>query len=448
MIRRKLFVTISLSVFSLAFSLHAQKGVEDGSKYGKGQDSIRALQNLSMYQQYYKQKAYKEAVNPWRVVYNEAPRASFNMYIHGVILYKVLINSTKDIAKRKAYVDTIMMIYDQRSKYFGKPGEVLARKAVDLRELDESRMGEAYDFLSEAIKISSTDVPNFAINTYMQIALSRYLKKEIERDQMVENFATSIDIMEEQLKAAANDKERDAAKQIIDNVQLIFSNSGAATCETLVPVLSRKYDKNPNDVETINSVLNLLKTVKCEDTDLFAKAAEKLHSIEPSANSAFKLGNYFIAKKDFVKAIPYYEQAIELETVDSMKARYYSDLALIMFASDKNPVEVRRIANLAIELNPNDGRSYIVIGKLYAMHNKGISEKEFEQTTAFWAAVDKFAQAKRVDSTFVDEANKLINTYSAYFPSQETAFFHDLTEGQEWRVPGWIGETTRVRVRK
>lgn len=448
MIRRKFFTALSASFILLNLSIMAQKGVEDGSKFGKGQDSVRAIQNLSLYQQFVKQNAYKDALPAWRVLFNEAPRASFNMYIHGVVIYKILMNETKDPVARRAYVDTIMMIYDQRSQYFGKRGEVLARKAVELRELDETRMAEAYDFIMEGIKLDGNNIPDFAINTYMQISLSRYLKNEIDRDQMVNNFATSIDIMEHKLKLAKDDKERDAFKQIIDNVQLIFSNSGAADCATLVPVLTRKYDKNPEDIETINGVLNLLRTVKCEDSELFARAAEKLHQKEPSANSAYNLGKYFLARKDFAKTIPYYDQAINLETDDQNKAKYYSELALIYLASERNPIETRTMANNALRLNPNDGRSLIVIGRLYAIHNKNISDKPFEQVTAYWAAVDKFMQAKRVDSNVAPEADQLIATYSAYFPTQEEVFFNDLSEGQDFRVPGWINESTKVRIRK
>jgi tetratricopeptide (TPR) repeat protein len=448
MICKRIFTALSTALLLLNFATMAQKGVEDGSKFGKGQDSIRAMQNLSMYQQYVKQNAYKEAHSSWRVIYNEAPRASFNMYLHGVVIYKTLMNETKDPVLRRAYVDTIMMIYDQRSKYFGKRGEVLARKAVELRELDETRIAEAYDFITEGIKLDGHNIPDFAINTYMQISLSRYLKNEIDRDAMVNNFATSIDIMEHKLKAATEEKNRESYKQIIDNVQLIFSNSGAASCETLVPVLSRKYDKNPDDLETINGVLNLLRTVRCEDSELFAKVAEKLHSKEPSANSAYNLGKYFLARKDFAKTIPYYEQALSLEQDDQNKAKYYSELALIYLATDKSPVETRAMANNALRLNPNDGRSLLIIGRLYAQYNKNISDKEFEQNTAFWAAVDKFIQAKRVDSSVAEEADRLIATYSVYFPTQETAFFNDLSEGQDWRVPGWINENTKVRIRK
>ena len=90
----------------------------------------------------------------------------------------------------------------------------------------------------------------------------------------------------------------------------------------------------------------------------------------------------------------------------------------------------------------------MLIGRLYVQYNRSISEVEFEQNTAYWAAVDKFIQAKRVDPTVTEEADKLIYTYSAYFPTLENAFFHDLSEGQEYVVPGWINERTRVRLRK
>ena len=445
--RRRLITSILL-LFS-CYMVQAQKGIEDGSKYGKGQDSIRALQNLSMYQQYYKQNAFMEAVAPWRVVFSEAPRASQNMYIHGITIYKTMFNATTDLERRKEIVDTIMLIYDRRIEYFNRKGELLVRKAIDLRELDESRLTEVYEFLTEAINVDQDNVLDIGINVYMQVSLSLYLKEEISRDEMIANYIKSIDILEHQLKKAkGDDKKKESINQIIDNVQLIFSNSGAADCETLLPVLSRKYDQAPDDVENLEAILNLLRVVKCEDSDLFANAAEKLNKLAPSANSAYNLGKYFLVKKDYNKTITYYNQAISLEEDDSNKAKYYSELAVIMLVADKSPAETRNVANQAIRLNPNDGRSYITIGRLYASHNKSISDNDFEQTSAYWAAVDKFIQAKRVDPSVAEEADKLISTYSAYFPSQETIFFNDIKEGEDYRVPGWINESTKVRIRK
>lgn len=445
---QKRLITGVLFLFS-CFILQAQKGIEDGSKFGKGDDSIRALQNLSMYQQYYKQSAFAEALPPWRVVFSEAPKASQNMYIHGITLYKVLLNATQDPVRRKEIVDTIMLVYDRRTEYFNKKGEVLVRKAVDLRELDETRLPEVYEFLNEAINIDGNNVLNIGLNVYMQTALSLYLKGQVTKDEMVANYIKSIDILESQVKSAKGDaKKIESISQISDNVQLIFSNSGAADCETLLPVLTRKYEQAPDDPANLEAILNLLRVVKCEESDLFANTAEKLNKLSPSAVSAYNLGKYFLIKKEYNKSITYYNQAISLEEDDTNKSKYYSELATIMSVADKAPSETRNVARQALSINPNDGNSYITIGLLYAKYYKTVSDNTFEQIAAYWAAVDKFIQAKRVDPSVANKADDLISTYSAYFPTQETAFFNDVKEGDDYRVPGWVGESTKVRIRK
>ena len=54
-----------------------------------------------------------------------------------------------------------------------------------------------------------------------------------------------------------------------------------------------------------------------------------------------------------------------------------------------------------------------------------------------------FRKAKSVDSSCASDANKLIATYSQYFPSKEDIFFHrDLELNGPFRVGGWIGRTT------
>ncbi|GAJ09018.1 unnamed protein product, partial [marine sediment metagenome] len=50
-----LFAVLSLQVFG-------QKGVEDGSKFGHGEDSIHCIKNLSLYDQYYRQKNFEDAL--------------------------------------------------------------------------------------------------------------------------------------------------------------------------------------------------------------------------------------------------------------------------------------------------------------------------------------------------------------------------------------------------
>ncbi|RUT72638.1 hypothetical protein DLK05_17345, partial [Ancylomarina longa] len=101
------------------------------SKYGV--DSVKTIMTASLYGEMVKQKNYKEALPSWRYIFNNAPKFQRSTYINGVKIMRGMYYATKD----KKYVDTLMMVYDQRIKYFGTSrkyptGWILGRKGGDL----------------------------------------------------------------------------------------------------------------------------------------------------------------------------------------------------------------------------------------------------------------------------------------------------------------------------
>ena len=105
---------ILLAILSLLFVLPvlSQKGIEDGSKYGKGKDSINCIKNLSLYKEFYKHSNYGDAITPWRHVFGECPAASEKMYVEGVTMYKKRQNDISE--KRKALIHENGKIYFSR----------------------------------------------------------------------------------------------------------------------------------------------------------------------------------------------------------------------------------------------------------------------------------------------------------------------------------------------
>lgn len=158
------------------------------------------------------------------------------------------------------------------------------------------------------------------------------------------------------------------------------------------------------------------------------------------------LPRYFLKKEDYDKAADYYKEAIEVETDPEKKADYLYQLAYITNTKMQDPKTARTLANQAIELNPAWGDPYILIGDVYAS-SKSCFEDDFEQSTIYWAAVDKFQKAKAVDSEVSEKASERIETYSKYFPDAETIFFYSLKEGDNYTVGCWINENTKVRSR-
>ena len=95
----------------------AQKGVEDGSKFGHGEDSVTCIMNLVQYGDQVKQKNYKEAYEPWKIVFAQCPLAKgVGLYTDGLKIMKDLY--VKDAANKETYYDFILNIYDQRAKNY------------------------------------------------------------------------------------------------------------------------------------------------------------------------------------------------------------------------------------------------------------------------------------------------------------------------------------------
>jgi tetratricopeptide (TPR) repeat protein len=148
------------------------------------------------------------------------------------------------------------------------------------------------------------------------------------------------------------------------------------------------------------------------------------------------------------KAMEYIKEAIKLEENPEDKARFLTKLALLYLSEKKYP-DVKATALEALKLNPKLGDGYILIGKAYAAAAKNYGKDAFSHSTVYWAAVDKFYKAKQVDPEVADEAQNLINIYSAHFPGKEEIFFQkDVTIGGNYHIGGRINETTKVREKK
>jgi tetratricopeptide (TPR) repeat protein len=177
---------------------------------------------------------------------------------------------------------------------------------------------------------------------------------------------------------------------------------------------------------------------------LFFKATENLYKLEPTPETAYMMGKMSYSKKQYSKAAEYLNDAAEKMTENADKARICLLLADI-YGNLNQPSNARSYALKALEAKPGDGMPYIIIGDLYAQSAKQCGDNDLTNKVAYWAAVDKYNQAKRVDPSIADLANSRISSYSRAFPSDENIFFYGLKKGDSYRVGCWINENTIVR---
>lgn len=453
---RKL-ILLGLVAFGIAAAASAQKTGYDpvNAPYGHGEDSVNCRLNLSLMQTSAKAEDYKGALQPWIYTYENCPAASKNIYIYGPRIFKALHETETDAAKKKEYLDKVMEIYDTRLKYYGEDdgkGTVLAYKAYDYMELMDGQadQGLIYDMLNEAIEEMKDQMnPLDAYSYFMVASLNEYLSDNSKKERYISDYFKVMGYVDQAIANArsANDEtSADYLGQVKEGIVKGFVNSGAGDCKTLTEYYADQIEPNKGDKAFLSEVLDALGSVGCSDTDVYFTAAEYLYQLEPSASAALGLANKSLKDKDYDTAMKYYSDAAKMETDKNKASDYMMQLAGI-FSNQRNFAKARQAAYDALEYNPNNGEAYILVAQLYASSAANIFPESEKAGLVYLAAVDKLQKARSVDPSVASKANNLINRYSAAFMDTETAFMMGIKAGETVTIPGWIGETTTVRLR-
>jgi tetratricopeptide (TPR) repeat protein len=424
---------------------------QDVEKYGD--DSLTCLRNLSLYREFYKQwkasnytsLAVNDAITPWRWVYANCPQSSQNAYIDGVNMMDYFMKNSKSEEAKLKYVDTMMMIYDQRIKYFGREGYVLGRKGADLMKFAPEEYEKAYHIFKKSIELRGNKSESFVLVYYFRSVISMVADKKLDKSAIIDAYDQLSGIIDFNIKESQNDPTSLSAwENVKGNIELSFEPY--ATCDDLIGIYQKKFDETPNDVETLKKITGMLDKKKCTDNELFFNATLKLNELEPSPNSSYLIAKMLINKEKFDQAIPYLENALKIED-DNTKADVYLLLASV-YRHNKNYTKARAYAYNALDLRPDEGNAYLMIGDMYAASASDCGDNDLTKKVAYWAAVDKYRQAKNVDPDVADAANNRIDVYSRQFPLKETIFFYNLNEGDDYTVGCWINERTTIRAMK
>jgi len=444
--KMKALKTIFLATLSLLFVLPAisQKGIEDGSKYGKGQDSINCIKNLSLYREFFKHNNYKDAINPWRGVFSECPASSQKMYVEGITMYRSFIEAAQSPERKDQLIDTMLLIYDRRAEYYGGEGNILGRKGIDLlryRRNDMDAMVEGYGYLKKSIEMQKNKSRDAVMVTFINASITLNKSGKIDDGQSIEDYFMVTTIIDQLLSKSSRWPKTKA------NIDDLMLNSGLLTCEALNSYFEPQYDANKDDKEFLQKVITFYTATGCDRSDLFVAASEKMYIIEPGPESAHNLVILFIAKNDYRKAAQYLKEAVVGVNIDNdTKAEWFYELAVVSTAN-KDYCDAISYARESVANKSNYGKAYVIMGDAIIASRNNLGD-DFEERSAFWVAADKYTKAKNLDPSVAADANKKLNDYASQYPNHEEVFFRDLKEGDSYQVKGCINEYTTVRSRK
>ena len=397
--------------------------------------------DYQIYRNNYKQKNYEEALVSWRKVFNECPSYNQNTFANGPKLYHESIK--KDKENQLIYLDTLMMIYDARIEYFERREYVLGKKGVDLLKYDPTRFSEAYEMLKISVDDlgNSTD-PTVIVSYFKALDDVQRSSEEVTKQDILDAYVAVSDIISYNM--TNNEKYAKYYETAQTNVENIFAPY--ASCDDLIKVFKERLEIGTDNISLLKKITSLLDKKDCTENEVFYTAAIQLHELDPTAKSAYDMGNMSIAKKNYSDAVSYYNQAIQLQEDVDYKASYYLKLSYT-YQMRGSYSDARSAANSAASLKPEWGEPYLILGDIYVASASSCGSSNLERGSVYWVAVDMFSKAKSIDNVLTNKANKRISTYSKYFPSKEDCFFNDIEAGSSYKVGCWIGRSTRVRTR-
>lgn len=419
--------------------------------------------NVSLFNESVKNKQFADAYGPWWEVYNTCPNANKAIYTQGSKIIDWKYANTTDPAEKERLRQLILEMHDKRIKYFGDDPKyptayILGQKALDYCQyFPEDELKEpAYQWFKQSVEGMGVKSQMQVLAKFVDVSYAIFKSNpDLYGGQFISDYELASELLAQQAANPSNKNAKYAAQQK-DYVDNIFAVSGAADCSKLDEIYAKVVADNADNLDMLTKVAALYKRVKCTESDIYFAACENAHRLQPTEESAAGCARMSVKKGDFRTAINYYEEAISraqaIDPQDEDIADYQYNIALIYYSDLKNYPQARVYARQSLASKEDQGRCYILIGLCYA-GSQPYSTADYPAAkaailnkTVFWAAVDKFVQAKRVDPSCAADADKLIAAYSKYYPTKEEKF--DLPNelgGSTFYVGGWIGETTVCR---
>ena len=215
-------VMIAAAALSMSLAANAQ------NKYGETpDDSIACISNVSLYQEFYKQKAYTDCYEPWRQIIKHCPRFSKGVYQRGEKIMDAMIKAAATDEEREAYIQELMAMYDTRIANFGEEAKVLCMKATTLSEYKPQAVKEIYEIYDAAVKAGVNDIDENYITLFFKATVDYVQAGFAEATLIIDNYDIATTRLEEIVEQVVEDTLKvQKISGYINNLFSLFKNIG------------------------------------------------------------------------------------------------------------------------------------------------------------------------------------------------------------------------------
>lgn len=449
----KRLTTIILSTILILAGLEA----EAQKKYDYGTDSVTCVQNLSLFNEFIKQKAYEEAYPSWSTCVSVCPAARKGLYTNGVKMMRALIKGETDEARKAALTDSLFLLYDMRIQNFGQEGYVLGRKGVEMfRFSDDSNVCASKDVMARSMELQGNSAEAVVISNYYNSLYKCYRQEGVDLETMFTEYLNLSDIINHNIEKYTVELAEDTtnakvekrlgnyvkAKNNLDEFFIKF-----ADCEDIVDIFSTRMEEAPDDLELKKKALRVMNRKECTESDMFLTVAKAVHDADPSYQSAYAIAQKEALNKNFSTALKYYDEANELCGDCAEKTNILKKVGLLA-ANQGNRGKANAAANAMARREKGNGWPYYIKGLALMRSASSCDDGKLGRFGAFWMAEDILLRAKSVDDneSLGNAVNKAVSSCRAQYPSKEDVFFYGVKNGQSYTL-GCTGGSTTVRTK-
>lgn len=411
-----------------------------------GAMKAKAEESKVLYEDAKNSKQYKQALPPLNWLLANVPNFHSSLYINGADIYDELASAEKDAARKKVYVDSLMIVYDLRMKNCGDDPVVHNRKALAFLKFNiNSQPAEALKLLDETFQKNGNNVMDATLVPYFQTVRLNALKfKNITDAQILERYDKLMAIVDAKIqKTQSEGKPVDKYKKYKDDIDAILITMVKVDCDFVKANLAPKFKQNPTDISLAKKIFSFMLQGKCTDDPLWLQAAETVYK-DPSGQKdcglAKNLGIIYMSKDDLDKAEGFLKEAQSICTDGKDKGEVL--LAMGLLSSKKgNKSGARELYRQAASADASVAKeAYEKIGDLY-INSAGDCSKKVnlaDDRLVFLLAADYYQRAG---------ASQKLATAKAQFPSKEEIFLVNYQPGDTKKIECWINESTTIRTR-
>ncbi|HCX74913.1 MAG TPA: hypothetical protein DHU93_05345 [Algoriphagus sp.] len=426
---------LGLSALLLAGMVQAQDGWNWPSDEAK---EAKARELNAAYVDYMKADQFVEATKPLHWLLVNVPNLNESIYINGTKVYDGAAEAVSDPAKKRAYQDSVMLIYDKRDELYNNATKWIENKAYygyGYFKGTKEKLGDVVADFERAMEINGElSIPTLYAAYFDAVYRHNAYNQAYKPEQVMAKY----DKIQEYLnKAEANGKDvsnaRSTAESILVAMELI-------DCDFIENTMGPKLKADPTNEQLAQQIFKYSVQYKCFSSNAFLTALELIDSKNPTYATSQVRAMRYMQEQNYEKAQPVLEKALTLAENNVQKAEIQMELAKV-HANLGRKSAARNAAKEAANLDESKTKdAYSLIGGLYMNSfndcRGGVSR--VKDRSIYMAAYNAYQRAG--DSQGMAQAR-------AQFPSREEIFTEGLQVGGTINTGCWIGETVTLATR-